>query len=88
MLRPLLGEEIVQLSSMPGRLCWTWMNRVPSGRIGNCTCGKLTAPTVEPTSLYSTSLLATSDADALLRLLGRAADVRRQNDVVEALERR
>ena len=32
----------------------------PLDRGGNCTCGKLTAPTVEPTSLYSTSFLATS----------------------------
>ena len=36
--------------SMPGSLRWTWMKRVPIGRGASCTCGKFTAPTVEPIS--------------------------------------
>ena len=36
---------------MPGKLRCTWMNRVPDGRGGNWTWGKLTAPMVEPESL-------------------------------------
>ncbi len=58
------------------------------GRAGNCTWGKLTAPIVGAAVAVVDELARDFAADALLRLLGRAADMRRQNDVLQALQRR
>ena len=60
MLTPCLETMSLSLPITPGTSPWMWMMRVPEGRGGSCTPGKLTAPSVEPTSEYSTSLRVTS----------------------------
>jgi hypothetical protein len=45
-----LAKTSFSRRSMPGTLRWTWMKRVPGARAASWTCGKFTAPTVEPTS--------------------------------------
>ena len=84
MLRPRWEKALLRRPEHAGHVSMHMDVACAGGAGGSCTCGKLTAPTVVPTSEYSTSFLRNLGADALLRLFGRSADVRCQNHVVES----
>src|SRR5580704_1886470 len=78
------GEEVVQLSKHAGQVALDLDEPGPKRPDRQLHLGEIDGAHRRAAVAVLDQLARDFDADALLRLLGRTADMRRQNDIVQA----